>query len=278
MSPMRVRFFHIRYRDMLARCILVLLLFGPGAANAWWVLEGYEWEKDKWSYNLITTVSAIPGRTPNPCYGRTGDRLCKTDAGYFAYFVADSGREFRVASVGGLLKASYRYMYLEDMMLEIQSKGLVMKFRSLNPSRVGLPLRICFEQNGTNSSNGVSFPPCMTVPPPEVSCDLTDKSIVLEHGTLTTGEVEGDVASARTLFVCSQEYKAKVYMPGGDNIPMGAGLQAEIRLNGELAGGGSTLVGHVGGAELLVTSKLKTSGAVTPGSHQGSGIIIVEYL
>lgn len=263
---------------MLARCILLLLLFGPGVANAWWVLEGYEWERDGGKYNLITTVSATAGRTPNPCYGRSGDETCRTDAGYLGYFSASIGNDFRAFAVNGTLKASYRYMYLEDMMLEIQSKNRVLKFLSINSSTVGLPTRICFEQNGTNSSNGVSFPPCMTVPPPEVSCDLTDKSIVLEHGTLTTGEVEGDVASARTLFVCSQEYKAKVYMPGGDNIPMGAGLQAEIRLNGELAGGGSTLVGHVGGAELLVTSKLKTSGAVTPGSHQGSGIIIVEYL
>lgn len=277
MSPMRVRFFHIRYRDLLARCILVLLLFGPGAANAWWVLEGYEWERDRPTYNLLVTISAAPGRTPNPCYGRGSDETCRTNVGYFGYFTASVGNDFRAPS-NGTTTASYRYMYLEDIMLEIQSKNSVLRFLKIDPSRVGTPTRICFEQNGTRPSNIVSFPPCMTVPPPDVSCDLTDKSIMLEHGTLTTGEVEGDVASARTLFVCNQEYKAKVYMPGGDNIPMGDGLQAEIRLNGELAGGGSTLVGHVGGAELLVTSKLKTSGAVTPGSHQGTGIIIVEYL
>jgi hypothetical protein len=118
---------------------------------------------------------------------------------------------------------------------------------------------------------------CGKVPPLDLVCTTSGK-VIIDYGTLSSGQLNGATASTTLTFACNQAATATIKLNGSD-IDLGrkGDLTAAISIDGKDLATGSDVAVKNGTVTTTITSTLKAKGTPAVGPFEGSGVLIVSY-
>lgn len=132
-----------------------------------------------------------------------------------------------------------------------------------------------------NQFNGHPLLPssvCGVAPTPSTTCNFDNDVINLEHGVLSSAEVEGHAVSGTVNITCSKVAELKLYMYPDSTIPLSdsGDFYSELYVDDVLipTTGASYEVDYT--RTLNLKSVLRHTGSVKAGSFSGSAIIVME--
>ena len=119
---------------------------------------------------------------------------------------------------------------------------------------------------------------CGIAPPPVGACGMPD-SLELNHGTLKSGDVDGNQASAQFIIDCNMPISVQLYMTmlNNNTLPLGDGsIRSTISMNQQqMTEQGVSIDLKTGGNVVSVDSVLSTTGKPASGDFVGQGVVVL---
>lgn len=120
---------------------------------------------------------------------------------------------------------------------------------------------------------------CSTIPWNPVSCNIRDSSLLIDHGTLALGEVNGHSASTTTEVRCSSNAIVR-FRISDSRTYLGNNISSDIYVNGRGFGGSWGDMNYTvpnWGLPVTVESRLVSSNP-QPGPFSGSVVLILDVM
>lgn len=138
---------------------------------------------------------------------------------------------------------------------------------------------ISSETNNT-SFNGYPILPgsiCGAAPPPSGSCDFTQDSVTLDHGTLSRKELEGHEATEQVNITCTTSQTLKLYIYAADKVQLrdDGSLYSELYMNNTTLGTDGFTLDVEENAVVDIKSTLRTNGTPESGEFSGSTVMLI---
>ncbi|MFP2693928.1 hypothetical protein ACLETS_23170 [Enterobacter ludwigii] len=137
--------------------------------------------------------------------------------------------------------------------------------------------------NGANSNSFSGYPIlpgsiCGVAPAPSGTCDFTQNTVTLDHGTLSRREIEGHTVTEPVNITCTSSENLKLYIYSGDKLPLrdDGSLYSELYLNDTVLGSDGLNVTVDNNATVNIKSVLKTNGTVSAGDFTGSTVMLIS--
>ncbi|WP_437749984.1 MrpH family fimbial adhesin (plasmid) [Enterobacter mori] len=245
-------------------------------------------------YNYHYTISAWDDidSTPNPCYGLTA---CTIFLSHRHFANGTSGNQtlysMDAANNPELLTAETMGS-LGDVVKSVIS--LPYSGIARHTSNDTTPTEECvgiFYASGRNLGNTTSetqnsayggYPIlpgsiCGAAPPPSGSCDFTQDSVMLDHGTLSRRELEGHEVTEQVNLTCTTSQTLKLYIYAADKVQLrdDGSLYSELYLNNTILGTEGFTIDVNENAVVDVKSTLRTNGTPESGEFSGSTIMLI---
>lgn len=136
-----------------------------------------------------------------------------------------------------------------------------------------------------NSCEGTVTEPPIEPPPQPVSCYLNG-NVYLRHGALAETDVSGNRAETVAYVVCTGAAKVKVRALAAIgsnsatvNLRPDGSLKSTLSVNGVVGTNGVTVdVPAAGGKDVVFSSSLIASGALSPGEFSGSAVAVIDII
>lgn len=118
---------------------------------------------------------------------------------------------------------------------------------------------------------------CGSAPPPSGSCDFTQDSLTLDHGTLSRKELEGHEATEQVNIACSTSQTLKLYIYAADKVQLrdDGSLYSELYMNDSTLGTDGFTLQVDENAVVDVKSILRTNGPPEAGEFSGSTVMLI---
>lgn len=132
----------------------------------------------------------------------------------------------------------------------------------------------------STSFNGYPMLPgsiCGAAPPPSGSCDFTQDSVTLDHGTLSRKELEGHEATEQVNITCTTSQTLKLYIYAADKVQLrdDGSLYSELYMNNNVLGTDGFTLDVEENAVVDVKSTLRTNGTPEAGEFSGSTVMLI---
>ena len=200
---------------------------------------------------------------------------------------ADYGTRIFSDFVPGMLTArtmgELRRVYVANVPLP--AKGRVTQSRRTTPENVCITMTYKpFVDPNITGARPIPNVICGTAPPPVGTCEINDSVISLNHGTISSGDINGNRASAVMTISCSKLTLVKVFIvsvSGGNNntgkinLRDDGSISTYLTLDGTQGSLGKSLIVDNGGVTINVESTLQSSGEVREGEFRGQAIAII---
>lgn len=134
--------------------------------------------------------------------------------------------------------------------------------------------------NVTGTGSRLPGTSCAYPPPERVYCSL-DTIPDFNHGVLTNKNIDGSTITQRTTLNCNSSSKVNIYMAYGDKVDLGGDksrLTSEIYVEGKVVTKSNpvTVDAVSGENNIIIKSKLISSGHIDGGEYSGSGVLILD--
>jgi len=221
-------------------------------------------------------------KAPNPCYK---DSYCliviamhdivknegSPELNYVSYDISNIAT---IGEVGKVFKKEFSIPYV---------KSFTAGAKWLPIENMCLSISYCSTEGGGCSTPSYKLPStlCGTAPPVDLTCNILS-AVILEHGTLTTDQVNGHQAATKIRVTCNQDATILAQSLGENsnkNIQLkpDGSLESEILINGTPGSdGGKIEVRENIASEINITSTLIQHGELDEGSFHGSGTLIIK--
>ncbi|MFZ4214124.1 hypothetical protein ACOZB2_22165 [Pantoea endophytica] len=136
---------------------------------------------------------------------------------------------------------------------------------------------LCFgwERNdGSSSNRNIDWSSCRSAPPPRIDCQITTPSILLDHGDLVLGQVNGSVKASQFNVRCNGNVTAQYNILPTGPIVLKPGLSSTITVDNKALGSDISL--RVGDNILPIASTLADTGA-TAGSFESTVVLMQSF-
>lgn len=145
---------------------------------------------------------------------------------------------------------------------------------------IGEPVIICFIMGQSEDICNTGEAPSKPVYPvnPDVTCSLPG-SVTLQHGTLNSKDVNGNVSSKSVIITCTGSTTANLKVgatAGSDDgkISLGSGINSVIKVNS--TPGHASVNLNSGSNSVSLSSNLSNSGTAKSGEYKGSGVMTLS--
>lgn len=122
---------------------------------------------------------------------------------------------------------------------------------------------------------------CVVIPPNKTRCEVNIPPYI-QHGTLSTKEINGNTVSVIGSVICNYSGTAMISISAdADNVIYlnDSKMVSEVKINGENPASGITLdVSTNNSAPLSITSTLRSNGVIVAGKYTGSALFYVNYI
>lgn len=233
--------------------------------------------------------------TPNPCYGTTA---CTIFIGHRHNRAGTSGsRVARSWGSGGGQAGTNGWVRtaetMGDLGRELNSRLSFPYSGSTLHSGTSLSTEECvgfFYYAGANlgsvtdesitAASGKPMMPgsiCGVAPMPSGTCDFTQDSVTLDHGTLSRRELEGHEATEQVYLTCTTPQTLKLFIQSADKVQLrdDGSLYSELYMNNSVLGTDGFSIEVEENAVVDLKSTLRTNGTPEAGEFSGSTIMII---
>ncbi|EOY5381065.1 hypothetical protein [Cronobacter dublinensis] len=260
---------------LLAGYFFMACIMGYSYAGQYPVINSlqYEWNSDSYSmiYHITQGVKDIGSASEQ--YPPNGWIVCLAVSGKDTIQWEDTG-----TCVSDAMKVDRR-MTLGEYALKVYNNGgssiSDINFRSGvtntdNPcvAYVAAPNEIQFSWSSVINPAG-----CTAVPVPYEACKITTGDILLDHGTLSAKEAEGNSAKANINVQCNTALSMKFHLSNNQSfIDLQPSGSSQITLNDQPLGVKMDLLS--GSNSLVIKDSL--SGVTEAGVNSGSSVLVME--
>ncbi len=143
--------------------------------------------------------------------------------------------------------------------------------------------RICFGYQTSINHSPVEYSSCQIVPETPVSCSTSSDTIDLQHGTLSSTELNSlnsqkSITKSLTIS-CSREVSVRFDLLQSEiNLTDGLTSNLTMKYNDRDVNSGGVRVISNGNGNFSITSTLSAVGNITPNTYSGSTILIMNLL
>lgn len=246
-------------------------------------------------YNYHYTVSAWDDidTTPNPCYGLTACTLFLSHRHFSAGTSGNQSLYSMDASInpgfltaetmgelGEFVKSKFSFPYSGIARHTANTPAATEEcvgFFYAAGRNLGNSTTIA---NDSSTYGGYPILPgsiCGAAPPPSGSCDFTQDSVTLDHGTLSRRELEGHEVTEQVNLTCTTSQTLKLYIYAADKVQLNddGSLYSELYLNNTILGTDGFTIDVNENAIVDIKSTLRTNGTPEAGEFSGSTIMLI---
>lgn len=115
---------------------------------------------------------------------------------------------------------------------------------------------------------------CTPLPVPDVKCE-TSGDLTLNHGTISSGSLNGNTATGEIKVTCTDDVRLNVSVTDHE-VTLADNLVSDLYVNDTDMSSPLTITDKASSFTLTVKSILATAGTVEPGSYTGSTVMIIS--
>lgn len=115
---------------------------------------------------------------------------------------------------------------------------------------------------------------CSPLPVPDVTCE-TSGNLTLNHGSISSGSLNGNTASGDVKVTCTDDVRLKVSVLNHE-VKLADNLVSNLYVNDTDISSPLTITDKASSFTLTVKSVLATKGTVEPGTYTGSTVLIIS--